>query len=168
MNYCFECGTKLITKWRREDGAVPFCTSCDTYRYPMFNVAVSAEVLDSSGEKIILIQQYGKTSNVLVAGYVNIGESAEHALIREVKEELGLDVVSYEFYKTKYYEKTNTLMVNFSCTVNSTDLSNMNQREVDFAKWYTLEEAKEEIKSGSLAQEFFLEFMNKKEKKLFL
>ena len=168
MSYCFECGTLLTSKWRRDDGNVPFCTSCHMYRYPMFNVAVSVEVLDSSQEKMILIQQYGKKSNVLVAGYINLGESAEHALIREVKEELGLDVVSYEYNKTKYYEKSNTLMINFSCTVNSTDLSNMDHKEVDYAKWYTLEEAKEEIKSGSLAEEFFLEFMQKRNKNRFL
>ena len=164
MNYCFECGQLLITKWRRDDGNVPFCPSCHMYRYPMFNVAVSAEVLDPSQEKMILIQQYGKKHNVLVAGYVNLGESTEEALIREIKEELGLDVISYEFNKTKYFEKSNTLMVNFSCTVNSTDLSKMNHKEVDMATWYTLEEARQEIKSGSLAEEFFVEFMQKRNK----
>ena len=47
--------------------------------------------------KILLIQQYGKARNILVAGYVNKGESAEEAVVREVKEETGLTVVDYRF-----------------------------------------------------------------------
>ncbi|UKI49289.1 MAG: NUDIX domain-containing protein [Clostridium sp.] len=35
----------------------------------------------------------------LVAGYVNIGESLENAVKREIKEEVGLDVISLRFNK---------------------------------------------------------------------
>ena len=159
MQFCFECGSKLVSRVRKIDGVVPYCEYCSRYRYPMYNVAISAEVVNREQDHIVLIQQYGKQKNVLVAGYVNQGESAEHALAREIKEELGLNGISYEFNKTKYFEQSNTLMINFSYVVDTMDLSNVNKEEVDFAKWYNFEEAKDAILKGSLAEEFFLEYL---------
>lgn len=52
----------------------------------------------------MLIKQYGKDRNILVAGYVNKGEFAEHALRREVREEIGLNVVSCCFNHSEYYD----------------------------------------------------------------
>ena len=46
-------------------------------------VAVNSQVVD-------LIQQYGKARNILVAGYVNKGESAEEA-VRLLHTAFGLD-----------------------------------------------------------------------------
>lgn len=159
MQFCFECGLKLVKRKRKIDGEVPYCEHCSKFRYPMYNVAVSAEVVNRKQDQTVLIQQYGKKYNVLVAGYVDQGESAEEALVREVKEELGLTVISHAFNKSKYFEKTNTLMINFSCIVDSMDLDNINEEEVDFAKWYTFKEAKEVILEGSLAQEFLLDYL---------
>ena len=69
--YCFECGTALIEKELEEEGIVPYCPKCQQYRFPMYNVAVSMIVVDEETGKILLIQQYGKPSYILVAGYVN-------------------------------------------------------------------------------------------------
>ena len=109
---------------------VPFCPSCNTYRFPIFNTAISTEVLYK--DKILLIQQYGRKNYILVAGYINKGESAEEALKREVKEEIGLNVTGCSFVKSEYFPPSNTLMINFSCTVDSDDLSNMT-KEVDLS-----------------------------------
>lgn len=151
MKHCFECGTKLEMKELEGEGMVPFCPHCNTFRFPMFNVAVSAEILNPEKNKILLIQQYGKKRYILVAGYVNKGESAEHALVREVKEELGLDVLKYRFMKSAYFPKTNTLIFNFACIVHSEDLSGVT-KEVDLATWFSFEEAKERISKGVLEE----------------
>ena len=90
QKHCFECGTALIEKELEEEGIVPYCPKCQQYRFPMYNVAVSMIVVDEETGKILLIQQYGKPSYILVAGYVNRGEAEEHAVVREVREETGL------------------------------------------------------------------------------
>lgn len=79
QKHCFECGTALIEKELEEEGIVPYCPKCQQYRFPMYNVAVSMIVVDEETGKILLIQQYGKPSYILVAGYVNRGEAEEHA-----------------------------------------------------------------------------------------
>ncbi|MBE6049255.1 MAG: NUDIX domain-containing protein [Clostridium sp.] len=160
MKFCVECGNKLELRKCEGEGLIPFCNKCNEFRFPIFNTAISTAIYNKSMEKVILIQQYGKDFNILVAGYVNKGESAEEALVREVKEELNLNVINYKFVKSKYYEKSNTLMINFISFVDSEDLSDISS-EVDKAQWFTIGEAKNAILKNSLAEEFLLEGINK-------
>ena len=117
QKHCFECGMALIEKELEEEGIVPYCPKCQQYRFPMYNVAVSMIVVDEETGKILLIQQYGKPSYILVAGYVNRGEAEEHAVVREVREETGLEVEHLRFNRTKFFEPSNTLMCNFTAFV---------------------------------------------------
>lgn len=158
MKYCFECGTELHDKPLDGEGMVPYCETCQTYRFPIFNTAVSMEVLNPAQDKVILIQQYGRSRNILVAGYVNRGESVEHTVVREVGEELGLHVSSVRFNMSQFFEPSNTLMVNFSCVADTEDLSHKTD-EVDYAHWYTFDEAREAVFPGSLAEKFLLNFI---------
>ena len=111
--------------------------------------------------KILLIQQYGRKNNILVAGYVNKGENAENAVVREVMEETGLKVVDMSFNKSEYFEKTNTLMLNYSCRVENESLAHLNTGEVDKAQWFTHEQACENIKPDSLAKKFLFHYLGK-------
>lgn len=163
MKYCYECGTKLMDKYLEGEGMIPYCEKCGQYRFPIFNTAVSMEVLNPSQDKVILIQQYGRTRNILVAGYVNRGESAEEAVVREVREEIGLEVGHIRFNKSKFYAGSNTLMINFSCVASSEDLSGRKTDEVDYARWYSLDEARENVYHGSLAEEFLLHYLDHRE-----
>lgn len=160
MKHCYECGTKLEEKQLEGEGMIPFCKTCNTYRFPIFNTATSMIVLNPGRDKILLIQQYGRTSNILVAGYVNKGECAEETVCREVLEEIGLEVEEVTFNKSEYYGPSNTLMLNFSCVAASEDLSQMT-KEVDKAQWFTFKEARENILPDSLAQRFLIAFLEK-------
>ena len=159
MNYCMECGTKLEQKFLKDEGMVPYCEKCEAYRFPVFSTAVSMEVQNPDRDKILLIKQYGRDRYILVAGYVNQGENAESTVIREVKEEIGLNVTELHFEKSEYYPPTNTLMLNFSCVVDSEDLSAVSEDEIDSCRWFTLEEARESIAEGSLAGKFLTAFL---------
>lgn len=163
MKYCSKCGNKLILKESFNcgisDGMVPFCTKCNEFRFPMFNSAVSSVIYNKDFSKTLLVQQYGRGVNILVAGYVNKGETLEEALVREIKEETGLIVSSYKFNASKYFEKSNSLICNFIVTTEDENLHP--NSEIDFAKWYTISEAGEEIYKNSLAEEFFLKSLGK-------
>ena len=94
-DYCTVCGSRLEDRFLETEGRdIPFCPTCQQYRFPMFNTAVSMIVMNESKDKIVLIKQYNKDRFILVAGYVNHGENVESAVIREVKEEMGLTVSS--------------------------------------------------------------------------
>lgn len=164
MNYCMECGTKLYKKFLKNEGMIPFCDHCREFRFPVFSTAVSMEVLNPSQDKILLIKQYGRDRYILVAGYVNRGENAEHTVAREVKEEIGLNVSNIQFRKSEYFAPTNTLMLNFSCVAESEDLSRVSEEEIDSCRWFSLEEAERSIMEGSLAGKFLAGFLEERRK----
>ena len=157
QNFCNECGTKLYLKDLDKEGLIPFCPKCQKFKFPMYNVAVSMIVKHE--DKILLIKQYGNPFYVLVAGYVNIKEALEDACVRELKEEMNLDAGCITFNRTKYYEKSDTLMCNF--TVDVADISNLAMNEeVDSYSWFSFEDALKNIKENSLAKYFLTEYIN--------
>ena len=68
--FCRECGTELVPKELENEGIVPYCPNCGQYRFPQYNVAVIMIVVNELTGEILLIQQYGRPSYILVAGYV--------------------------------------------------------------------------------------------------
>lgn len=161
MKFCMECGTKLEERYLENEGMVPYCPHCEAFRFPVFNTAVIMIVLNPARDQVLLIQQYGRPSYILVAGYVNKGENAEHAVRREVREEIGLDLTEVHYNRSEYFEHSNSLMLNFTCVVADDSLDGMTA-EVDRAEWFPLEQACREIRQGSLAHHFLEEFVHGK------
>ena len=158
MNYCMECGTLLHPKSHGEEGVFPYCDTCGAFRYPVFNTAVSLLVVDEEEENILLIRQYGRPHYILVAGYVNQGEDAEDAARRELMEEMSLPASSVRFNRSHYFAPSNTLMLNFTVTVPTRDAQP--NREIDSWRWFSLQEARENIKPDSLAEAFLLGWLD--------
>lgn len=153
MNYCMQCGTRLRLKYHETEGNdIPWCDCCAAFRYPVFNTAVSMIVQSRDRDRVILIQQYGRPFYVLVAGYVNRGEDAEQAVVREVREELGLTVETLRFNRSHYFAPSNTLMLNFTVTVAEDDPHP--NWEIDSWRWFMEAEARARIKPNSLAADF--------------
>ena len=153
MRYCMHCGAPLRLREHPGEGRmVPWCDGCESYRWPVYNTAVSMVVMDERKERVLLIRQYGRPHWVLVAGYVNQGEDAEDATAREVREELGLRVTGLRFNHSHYFSPSNTLMLNFTVTV-AEEPPRPND-EVDDWAWYSIDEARAHIKPGSLAEAF--------------
>lgn len=163
MKFCYECGHKLILKELKNEGLVPYCEKCEAHRFPIFSTAVISAVFNIELNKVLLIKQYGGKRNILLAGYINKGENAETALIREADEELNLNVVRHKYIKSVYFEKTNTLMLGFFSQVDSENLDNISD-EVDFAKWYTFDEAREAVAHNSIAEDILNNILNMIEK----
>lgn len=155
MTHCTDCGAALEVRHLEGEGDIPFCPVCGEWRFPIFNTAVSMIVLDETRERVLLIKQYGRPHFVLVAGYVARGEAAEEAVRREIAEETGLETVSVRFNRSRYFEPSNTLMINFTAVTRGTLRPN---QEIDSYQWFTLAEARARIKDHSLAQWFLEEF----------
>lgn len=152
MHYCMQCGGKLELRKHESEGIIPWCESCGDWRFPVFNTAVSMIITNRTADRVLLIQQYGKPTYIFVAGYVNKGEDAETAAIREVREELGMTVTSLQFNHSRYFPPSNTLMLNFTVTVAEED-AHPNE-EIDAWRWFSLEEAEKNIRPNSLAAAF--------------
>ena len=158
-NYCRECGTKLVPRELENEGIVPYCPKCEQYRFPQYNVAVSMIVRDEVSGDILLIQQYGRPSYILVAGYVGRGESLEDAVAREVREETGMTVSHMKFNRTQFFEKSDTLMCNFTAFVKDSSELDTNY-EIDSYSWFTRDEARANIRPNSLAEYFLVSYLD--------
>lgn len=157
--YCTKCGAEYQVREMEGEGNVQYCPNCQEYHFPVFNVACIMIVVDPQNKKILLIKQYGRPDYILVAGYVNRGEDAENTVVREIAEETGLKVDRIQFNRSRYFEKSNALMLNFTAFIKNGDDINVN-REVDSYKWFTFKEARENIKPGSLAKEFLEAYLD--------
>ena len=153
--FCTKCGTAFETRELEGEGTVQFCPKCNEYHFPVFNMACSMIVVDPKTKNILLIKQYGRDSYILVAGYVNRGEDAEQTVAREILEETGLVARKITFNRSKYFERSNTLMLNWTVEIEDASALKPN-REVDSYHWFTFEEARKNIKPCSLA-EYFLD-----------
>ena len=160
MKYCYDCGCKLEPKFLDNEGIIPFCNKCNKYVFPVFSTAVSAVILNKDRTKTLFIKQYGTGKNRLVAGYVNKGESAEEALVREMSEEIGVKPIYYQFQASSYFEKSNTLIINFYAILESEEITP--NHEIDEYSWYNLEDGFDAIKEALLAKKFFEYYMNNK------
>ena len=160
FTYCPHCGNELIKKEIGDEGLVPFCEKCSIPLWDMFETCIITAVVNEYDEVALLKQSYVTTANyVCVAGHMKIGESAEETVIREVKEELGLDVENLTFIKTYPYEKKEMLMLGFKSEVKKADF--VYSQEVDSAKWFAFEEALENIREGSIAWQLVKEVIGR-------
>ena len=153
MKHCMACGAALTMRYHPdEETLVPFCERCGDWRFPVFSTAVSMVVVSPDREQYLLIRQYGRKTWILPAGYINLGEDAEPAVRREIREELGLEVRSLKFNRSHYFAPSNTLMLNFEAVAESTGVRP--NREVDDWRWFGEKEARENVRPDSLAQRF--------------
>ena len=150
LNFCPVCGARLSPRPHPTEPPTLWCERCRDWRFPLFSCAVSGVLLDKRGEKLLMIRQYGEPEPVLVAGYVDKGETAEAALLREVREELGMTACRPRFLGSHYYAPSQTLMLNFLA-----ELEEMDARpnaEVDAWAWLPVSQARAQVKPGGLAQ----------------
>ena len=151
--YCRECGQKLTLRFCENEGLIPYCGTCQSYIFPQFPVAVSMVVTNRAQDKILLAKHVEDEDFILFAGYVKKGENVEKTVPREIKEELGLDVVKAKYMSSRYHAKKEVLMLNFSVVIEEKEIK-LNE-EIAEARWCSPEEAVQLIRKGTTA-EFFL------------
>ena len=156
MQYCPVCGSKLHPKALPHEEPALYCDTCGEYRFPLFSSAIAVVVLDEAEENMVLIRQYNEPDPVLVAGYIDKGETAEEAVIREVHEELGMTVRKLSFLRSHYYAPSETLMLLYAVTVS--EKAAVPNWEVDSWEWVPVKSAQSRVKPGGLAETFLLDF----------
>lgn len=151
--FCTECGEKLTLMYANGEGLVPYCKSCNQFRFAQFATAVSMVVTNRQKDKILLAKHKGHDDFILFAGYIKKGETAEKAVTREFKEETKLDTVKYRFLGSRYHEPKNVLMLGF-LTIAEEGEPVPDTKELEEIKWFTPEEALKFVRKDSTAKEF--------------
>lgn len=150
--FCQDCGEKLSLKFCDNEGLVPYCNACGEFKFPVFKTAVSMVAVNKAQDRI-LIAKHNSGDFLLFAGYVKKGESAEKAIVREMKEETGLNAIKYRYMSSRYHEPRNVLMLGFIVVVSDGELK-INADEISETRWCTFDEALEIVSHDSTAEYF--------------
>ena len=96
FKYCPKCGSELFEEHNAKS---KHCSSCGFTYYQNPSSATAAFILNSKGE--LLVVQRGKEPAKgtldLPGGFVDNDETGEQGIIREIKEETGLDIKEVEY-----------------------------------------------------------------------
>jgi NAD+ diphosphatase len=103
------------------------CNSCGFRYFINMSASVAAIIRNDRNEFLFTVRKHNPAAGKLdlPGGFVDLGETAESAIVREVNEELNLNIIKLEFIGTftnKYiYEEIEyqTLDLAFNCHVNS-------------------------------------------------
>lgn len=161
--YCPICGSQLVKKEIGDEGLIPYCNMCEKPIWDSFTTSIICAVVNEQQEIALIRQGYvSEHSFICVAGIMQMGESAEDTVIREVKEELGLDVVQLRYIQSYPYLKKEMLMLGFCAEVRK-EAFQLSQ-EVDSANWFSFDEALSQIKEGSIAWQLVKTVIEKRTK----
>ena len=113
-----------------------------------------------NGDKLLMSKYAGRSyrSYALIAGFIEIGESAEQTVQREVMEEVGLKVKNIRYYKSQPWGFTDSLLFGYFCELDGDDTIRLDTNELSQAGWYTRDEITLEDDYLSLTREMILQF----------
>ena len=153
--FCGRCGAG--THHQHDERALR-CPECNTVVYPKISPAVIVAII--SNDKILLARNInfpGKWFS-LIAGYADVGESLEETLIREVKEEVGLDIKNIRYYKSQPWPLSGSMMVGFIAEANINQPIVTEEKEIAEAAWFSRENLPEHPSPISIAGEMIEKF----------
>lgn len=162
-SFCGRCGEHL--EYSHKERAM-ICPSCGNVVYPKIAPAVIVGILNSSGDKIVMTRYAGREykGHALVAGFCEIGETAEDTVRREVLEEVGLHVRNIRYYKSQPWGFDSNLLFGYYCTADEDEPIHMDDGELAKAVWISRDEIGEEERNLSLTAEMIMHFKEEGDK----
>lgn len=135
--FCSKCGKSMK---RSDNERMLYCESCGFHTYPTISPCVIVAIHD--GNRLLLTKYAGRayTNYALIAGFVEIGESLEDTVHREVKEEVGLKVKNLKFYKSQPWPFTDTILAGFFAELDGDDIITIQEDELALGVWMNMED----------------------------
>jgi len=146
--HCPQCGTATMPA---PAGHLTICPVDRTQHFPRLDPAVIMLVIDAD-DRLMLARNAlwpaGRMS--VVAGFVEPGESAEHAVAREVFEETAVVVGQVSYLGSQPWPMPRSLMLGFTATALGRQQISVDADEIGEARWFTRAELLAAIEAGEL------------------
>ncbi len=133
--YCGCCATPMEQS-RQE--RVKRCPNCGLSQYPRLSPAVI--MLVSRGSEVLLARapRFRAGMYSVLAGFVEPGESLEETVVREVQEEVGIEITDIRYFGSQPWPFPNSLMIGFTARYARGDIV-IDPKEIEAADWFTKE-----------------------------
>ena len=153
--FCGKCAGRMINV---KDERALSCPDCGLVVYPRINPVVIVGITD--GDRILLTKAANSeyTNYALIAGFMEIGETFEDTVRREVMEEVGLKVKNIRYYKSQPWAFSESILTGFFADVDGNTLPVLDGRELSEARWFSRDEINAENAPFSLTWELIEKF----------
>ena len=150
VNFCGRCGS--ATK-ETDGGMAVTCltTNCSVKHYPKIDPAVI--VLVSDGKEHVALARGKRHKNNMFscfAGFLELGESLEQAITREIQEESGLNVSDIRYFGSQSWPYPSSVMIGYSAVSKYEDLT-IDQNELLEGYWFSRSELSDSLRAGRVS-----------------
>lgn len=168
--FCSRCAAPVTHAKANERAMV--CQACRLRQYPRVQPCIITAITrpnPQTGETQILLahhHRYGQQTTAqqalqygLIAGFVEVGESLEHAVVREVEEEVGISLSDIRYVSSQPWPFPSNLMLGFRASYAGGDIV-IQEDELSHADFFDLSKLPKIPFKGSIAYELIEKIAN--------
>ena len=157
--FCGRCGHRFAYSHRER---ALECRSCGNVAYPRIAPAVIVAVTD--GNRLLLSKrtEYAGLRHALIAGFTEIGETAEQTVQREVMEEVGIHVKNIRYYATQPWGFAGDLLIGYTAELDGSPELKVEEDELSWAGWVEREDIPDTPEPVSMTNEMIMAFKDGK------
>ena len=132
LQFCSHCAGSLE---KVPETTEKKCPQCQKSFFPKLSPAVL--VLVQRGEEILLARgpQHPLEMYSVLAGFIDLGESAEETVHREVREEVGLEVKNLKYFGSQSWPFPDSFMIAFTADYLRGEIK-VDRTELEGARWF--------------------------------
>ncbi|MCG8393222.1 MAG: NAD(+) diphosphatase [Pseudomonadales bacterium] len=146
--FCSRCGHP--TEPHHRDLAMT-CSSCGYFQYPRITPCIITLVTDGEHALLGRSTRFPEGMYSCLAGFMEAGESAEQALAREVREEVGVAVKNLNYLASQSWPFPHSLMLGFHAEYAGGDIV-IDDDEIVAADWFHYDDLPMTPPPGSIAR----------------
>lgn len=133
--FCGNCGN---TTTLQQNNKFVICNTCNNPVYPHIAPCIIVRIHDAE-DNILMARGVNFAKGVwgLIAGFIEIGETVEEAVRREVKEEVGLEITDIKYWGSQPWPfPSNSLMIGFTAKYQAGTI-NIDPVEIEQAAFFS-------------------------------
>ena len=135
-------------------------THLDVYKRQVCNNMVFPKIAPAviigltNNDQIMMTKYAGREYKryALIAGFTEIGETAEETVHREVMEEVGLKVKNIRYYKSQPWGLDSNLLMGFFCDLAEEGEIRLEEEELSLAEWVDYRDVPDDPEGLSLTR----------------
>jgi len=133
--FCGRCGTEMVI---RDTELAKSCPACRFISFPRLSPAVIMSIIREDEILLARSARFPKGMYSTLAGFVEPGEKLEETVIREVREEVNVEVCDIKYAGSQPWPFPHSLMIGFTTRYAGGDIE-VDNDEIEDAQWFSID-----------------------------